>query len=296
MKSQTSKKSRNFFLDFCKAITIILVVFGHNIQYGSGTSYLNAEAFFQNPVFKFIYSFHMPLFALISGYLFSFSVIRHSSSELILRRSKASIVPLVFWNIVVWILQSCQLNRTSLWDIRGFISSVLNSYWFIWGIFLCSIFIIVVRELRNYRTIILFIAFVLLFFLPKTYNLYLYGFIFPYFVIGFFGAKNQMFFYFVRRNWIYVEASLILIYLVLLNLYNLDSYIYTSGISVATDGWKMVLIDLYRWGIGFVGATLVICTLWKIQALVQKMHVLKKYAFYYRNEFSAYLHGRYVFD
>ena len=47
-------RSRNIYLDIVKGIAIILVVFGHNIQYGSFEC--NNGDFFENPLFIAIYS------------------------------------------------------------------------------------------------------------------------------------------------------------------------------------------------------------------------------------------------
>lgn len=66
---------RNSYLDIAKSLGIILVVIGHCIQYGSGSLYFEKELYFYNILFKFIYSFHMPLFMLISGYLFGYNKI-----------------------------------------------------------------------------------------------------------------------------------------------------------------------------------------------------------------------------
>lgn len=63
-------KKRVREIDLIKGIAIFLVVFGHSIQYGSGSYFLKSGLFFQNNVFKVIYSFHMPLFMLVSGFLF----------------------------------------------------------------------------------------------------------------------------------------------------------------------------------------------------------------------------------
>lgn len=65
---------RNIYLDVVKVFTIVCVVLGHCIQYGSGKTYLNGGLFFDDIVFKIIYSFHMPLFMIISGYLFAFTI------------------------------------------------------------------------------------------------------------------------------------------------------------------------------------------------------------------------------
>lgn len=62
-------KQRNVYGDCTKGILIFLVILGHCIQYGSGATYLNKELFWENKIFQWVYSFHMPLFALISGYL-----------------------------------------------------------------------------------------------------------------------------------------------------------------------------------------------------------------------------------
>lgn len=56
------------FIDYSKVIGIYLVVFGHYVYY-MGIPFQNS--FLWNFVFD-IYSFHMPLFFIISGYLFKF--------------------------------------------------------------------------------------------------------------------------------------------------------------------------------------------------------------------------------
>lgn len=55
-------QKRLFYLDAMKGILIILVILGHSIQ-DTISDYQN------NFLFRFIYSFHMPLFFAISGYL-----------------------------------------------------------------------------------------------------------------------------------------------------------------------------------------------------------------------------------
>ena len=55
---------RDKSLDLLKAIAIFLVVWGHSIQYfGEGIGVLD------NPIGKFIYMVHMPLFMFVSGYV-----------------------------------------------------------------------------------------------------------------------------------------------------------------------------------------------------------------------------------
>ena len=59
-------EKNRFYIDFVKGIAIFLMLWGHCIQFCAVGDF----DFFENWVFKLIYSFHMPLFMLVSGYLF----------------------------------------------------------------------------------------------------------------------------------------------------------------------------------------------------------------------------------
>lgn len=67
-------EQRTNFIDFIKGIAIFLMLYGHSLQYGSGADFLQSGQYWENNVMKVIYSFHMPLFITISGYLFWFSI------------------------------------------------------------------------------------------------------------------------------------------------------------------------------------------------------------------------------
>lgn len=53
---------RNLLIDVLKGIATLAVLLGHAIQRGLIVGYEN------NIIFKIIYSFHMPLFILLSGF------------------------------------------------------------------------------------------------------------------------------------------------------------------------------------------------------------------------------------
>ena len=93
-------KERNCTIDFLKCIAILLVIFGHCIQYGSGIAYCDNQIFFDNFLFKYIYSFHMPLFAAISGYLLYSSVQKYSLKEMVFNRFYRLLIPIISWNAV----------------------------------------------------------------------------------------------------------------------------------------------------------------------------------------------------
>ena len=91
---------RNKNIDILKGVLIILVVVGHCIQYGNGSQYINNLSFFDNKIFKIIYSFHMPLFMLISGYLFYYSVSKRDSQYIIKSKIERLIIPSFIWPIL----------------------------------------------------------------------------------------------------------------------------------------------------------------------------------------------------
>lgn len=107
-------KQRNLYLDVIKGFAIILVVYGHCLQYGSTLSC--DKLYFDDWVFKAIYSFHMPLFMLVSGYLFYGSVSRHSTKHIVKTRFTSLLVPIIIWNTLDMTINSFLLSD----DHQGF--------------------------------------------------------------------------------------------------------------------------------------------------------------------------------
>lgn len=120
-------KDRFQYLDNSKAILIVLVILGHVIQ-GS------IEDYQHNPIFRFIYSFHMPLFLAISGYL---TYKPKYDSGLIKKRAVQLLVPFVIWAFLSPILQN------GVADIDAALNVLLypdNGLWFLYNLFVYSAF------------------------------------------------------------------------------------------------------------------------------------------------------------
>ena len=91
------KSNRSLYLDIVKGFAIILVVYGHCIQWHSD-EYVSRSLFYSDELYRIIYSFHMPLFMLVSGYLFYGSVVRHSWRHNLKTRFSKLLLPVVLWN------------------------------------------------------------------------------------------------------------------------------------------------------------------------------------------------------
>lgn len=128
---------RNRTIDSLKGFAIILVVLGHVIQ----TIYSPNE-YDKNFVFKIIYSFHMPLFIFISGYLIG------NRDKLDLQWLKGRFlrlgVPFWLWVLLDYVIcggrSGAELEKAYQ---RVFYDPSNQGLWFLWVLFLFCIFLYV---------------------------------------------------------------------------------------------------------------------------------------------------------
>jgi fucose 4-O-acetylase-like acetyltransferase len=264
----TKDTDRDVTLDIIKGIAIFLVVVGHSIQLGNGLDYLKSGAFYNDPLFKFIYSFHMPLFMLISGFLFGSSLERHSTKALLISRVTRLLIPMFAWTaltIAVRFIHHQELNF--LTGVHLFILQFFTKLWFLWAIFWCSLIVMMVHRVFKDSVVVYLLIFAGTFFLPDNYNIGSYNFMYPFFVIGhLFKTKGQTILQRIAlvNGWVML-GSLLFLYLLLLNFYNNQSYIYTSGYTIlGKDAFHQIGIDLYRFLVGMAGCALVVFTLYRI--------------------------------
>ena len=186
-------RTRNPFLDALKAYSILLVVFGHCIQYGSGHTFVENNLYFENVFFQAIYSFHMPLFMLISGFLFGFSV-KKGWVENIRKKFHSLLVPAFVWAILSVALAMAHKfvhNEpiTLLVFAKSYLTSALFSLWFLWALFGCSLLVALVNRFCKDSIWIYAAIFIASFFIPDSFSFGLYKYMYPYFLAGYFFQK-----------------------------------------------------------------------------------------------------------
>lgn len=132
---------RFIFIDYCKTIAIILVILGHK------TTPLTNEGI------DFIYTFHMPLFFFISGFLFK----RYDWKTQISKLKTGLLIPLCFFIFFSYITLYAPRNiiHHNYYDIYSFIKIMFTtpiidsvrglsvcdngSLWFIYSLLLCIV-------------------------------------------------------------------------------------------------------------------------------------------------------------
>ena len=296
-------RKRNQYLDVIKAICMILVVVGHCLQYGSGDDYFSEARYFDNPVFAFIYSFHMPLFMLISGYLFAESLKNKKWNEVLLSKAKQLLVPLLCWSTVslaIRIIKSLtgmsEETVSVVWAVKNLISGFVYGPWFLWAIWWCSFVIILVRRLFKDHLLVYIAGSLLTLVIPDALNLSLYKYMWPFFLLAY--LFNQ---YDLKTKWkkvyshkVFVLGCMIL-FCVLLLFYNRECYIYISGFTVLNkDAIRQVSIDGFRFLVGLAGS---IGVMYLVYALMKVLPdaVKEILAYIGRNTLGIYVISGYFF-
>lgn len=271
--------TRSKFIDCLRAIAIILVVIGHAMQFGSGMHCYIYSDFFENIVFKIIYTFHMPLFMLVSGYLFRGSVMRNRLSYNVKSRFTTLLIPIMLWSIIPYAIRLMQGNDTGAWlVVRAYFTTCMGNFWFLWAVFYCSFIVIVVNRCFNDSIIVYMLTALVMLVTPDLNRLHLYKFMYGYFIVGYMLRKGNILEKLrgIKKSAFEIITILAgIIYVSLLLLYSRDCYIYTSGYTLLCDNpFRQLGIDVFRFVIGLVG-----CTFWIMISMLIRSVVQKIYAF-----------------
>lgn len=173
----TEDKERNYLIDNLKVVLILMVVFGHVIEYYIKTSEVLMG------IYIFIYLFHMPLFVFISGYLSK--NINKCRQGII----KSLLIPYVLFNIVWYVI-------ASVWT-GEILFSLFNPGWTLW--YLISLFIwrLSIKYLIKVRFIVI-ISIVIALIISIVPNSNSLGFMsrtvtfLPFFLMGYFTKEREL--------------------------------------------------------------------------------------------------------
>lgn len=130
---------RNPSIDVIKGILIILVVIGHILR----------GSLDDNTLRYVIYSFHMPAFFFVSGYLLNLRKIKDLSFREIMHR---------YWNrmlrvwCIAWIIYSIYVFKDNF-SVYDLLSNIVNPYyhlWFVPSLFLMTIIVwVIIKKCKN---------------------------------------------------------------------------------------------------------------------------------------------------
>jgi fucose 4-O-acetylase-like acetyltransferase len=286
------KKLRNIKIDFLKAVAIFLVVYGHCIQYaGNGKN-----NFFQDPVFIFIYSFHMPLFMMISGWVFFYSFSRKDFIEIVVDRFKQLVVPVMFWTVTFsFFVGLVKYKGHFLGTIfKVSVGDIYNGFWFLTVLFVISLaFSGIVKMLSKFQFVFLIVFWIFLLFLPDGYYFSFVKFMYPYFLLGYYSNKYKE----NLREIKYQVGLLSIVSMgILLFCWRGEYYIYTTGMSFyGANLPDKILIVCYRYSAGLSGIGFVFFLVSLLPGRFFESHFLRMFSAAGTNSFGIYIMTSYLF-
>lgn len=260
-------KQRNRYLDILRGAAVILMVFGHCLQYGNGTEFIESSGFFYNRLFQLIYSFHMPLFMLLSGYLFFYTAGKYRKTiEFIKNRWQRICLPIIGWQTFHYAVKGIGMlvngESVDLDFLWRYVRSWFTDIWFLLAILYCSVIIFFIRKYLKDNIFVYLTGFVLTFITPDSVaNMHLYKYMYPFFICGYLLSRylkeSRKIISGVRLK--YLFAGAVVCFIALFCFWDIDAYIYTTGYTLLGRERlsRQFLIDMYRTAIGFAGSAAV---------------------------------------
>lgn len=120
---------RNIQYDYIKGIAIFLVIYGHAISHID----IGQSSWWENPIYMFIYMFHMPLFIFVSGYFFNANKNPRNYVE---NKIRALIIPAISATPFIFI---ADCSNKGVFNIYQFFTLLKGDLWFLKCLFICSI-------------------------------------------------------------------------------------------------------------------------------------------------------------
>lgn len=255
---------KRFYINSVKGAAIFLMLWGHCMEYCSNGRFIP----FAYPLFLGIYSFHMPLFMLVSGYLFFFSYRKRDLKQLLISRTQGMLQPIliggVFYQFLMTVLYKCLDQEVSF--LGGSLMPELFIFWFLWCNLACSISVSVSCKVTQNAflrigLLALGCGFMMLF---PSGNLFLS--MYPFFLIGFFFGmfRERLPAWFAGLRYV----SLVL-FPVLVSFYETNDSFYLTPVYDRYIGiTASIQVNAYRLATGLAGSLFVMTLLWEAVRLV----------------------------
>lgn len=116
-------------MDVLKAVAIFLVLWGH-------AQHLTSINCFDRPVYYHIYTFHMPLFMMISGFFFAMTV-RTSFTGMLRRKARQLLLPCAVCLCIIWLFDGIIFGDEL--TFKHLIYRLTHHIWFLKSAFICCL-------------------------------------------------------------------------------------------------------------------------------------------------------------
>ena len=147
-----SQERRSATVDIAKGIAILLVVYGHSLR---GMVYANLlpDSSWLIPTNYLVYTFHMPVFFLLSGLFFRSSA-KKGASSFWTGRFKSIVYPYFLWSLIQGAFQLALAGTGAVnstfhsSDLLGILWRPIVPFWFLYALFFSNVVAMLVQRAR----------------------------------------------------------------------------------------------------------------------------------------------------
>ena len=245
---KNNQKGRIPYLDFLKFFAISSVLLGHSVEQTTGND------FWDNPIWAFIYTYHMPLFMMLCGYFFK-SSLKLSFTEMIGKKFIQLMIPA----FSAWVLMYLFVTLTKYNPYPEIVDlswmGFMNALWFLKSVFFC--YLIGWVFIKAFKNIWLsaILSCVIALFTPLC-NIDSVNFMLPMFWMGHLLHQHQEWIDKHRKT---LFASSLIAFIAMLPFWSGRLTVYMVPIqffdwSTFAFDWNNLGITLYRMAIGMAGS------------------------------------------
>lgn len=237
---------RIFYIDAIKAVLMFLVVWGHVIQY------TNAKEGLDNYIAAFIYSFHMPMFIMLSGMFFA-KQLKYRRSQMLLKNALRLLLPAIVITLCLFLM--VYINKP-----RGLAESIswlwASRPWFVTTLFVCNVTTFLIYEVIRHKVFTFICTYLLFCLIPDISSRLL--FMYPFFILGYY-INTPHIEKTLSNNVVGGVMIVIFILCIALKVNTSDITIYSSPYVLWSieDGVHIdstLIIAIKRYMIGFIGS------------------------------------------
>lgn len=119
-------------IDILRLFAMFLVIWGHCVQFLLTSDYLD------EPAFVYIYSFHLPLFFMISGvFVHRQSLTPRTCGEQLLVKARQLLLPCLTWGLLMSAANIVQALLSGTPSANSLLDTLMNNFWFLKSLFVC---------------------------------------------------------------------------------------------------------------------------------------------------------------
>ena len=236
-KQEENNRLRNWTISYLRVAAMLLVILGHGLAiYSSRVSWPFEKnvVWYWNDLCAIIYSFHMPVFFVISGYLYSYLYLYqnkyHNVKFFLIDKSKRLLLPYVFWGLIQFFLFDGLFTMCVAYSGGFHLWFLLTLFWnFVFFAFANKIWMQTSSKKLMSGLIVLLVVLTighLSYYLPKILCLRFAVFNLPYFLFGVILGKKQAYkdFYISRILLLFINLLLFIFVAIIALIEPFDKY------------------------------------------------------------------------